>query len=151
MVNSEEFSGGGLGTVRGYLESEELGDNAICTTLELRSPSLGDFIGKAVDEWRFYIFGDFGLLTIDDPLPEQDAKFQARQRRRRHAGAPRQTLQRFARRRHPARQRRQHQCLRAPLDLSRLGRILIYETPSAPPAPAAADVRRHRHRPCLVE
>ena len=27
LVNSEQFSGGGLGTVRGYLESEELGDN----------------------------------------------------------------------------------------------------------------------------
>ena len=29
LVNSEQFAGGGLGTVRGYLEAEELGDNAI--------------------------------------------------------------------------------------------------------------------------
>jgi hemolysin activation/secretion protein len=74
LVNSEQFSGGGLGTVRGYLESEELGDNGIFGSAEMRTPSLGDFLGKAVDEWRFYIFGDAGLLTIDDPLPEQEAK-----------------------------------------------------------------------------
>ncbi len=75
LVNSEQFSGGGLGTVRGYLESEELGDNGIFGTMELRTPSLGDFIGKPVDEWRFYVFGDGGLLTIDDALPEQQEQF----------------------------------------------------------------------------
>ena len=40
LVNSEQFSGGGLGSVRGYLESEALGDNALFGTFELRSPSL---------------------------------------------------------------------------------------------------------------
>ena len=75
LVNSEQFSAGGLGTVRGYLESEELGDNGIIESLELRTPSLGDFFGKAVDDWRFYIFGDAGLLTIDDALPAQQEKY----------------------------------------------------------------------------
>jgi hemolysin activation/secretion protein len=74
LLNSEQFSGGGLGTVRGYLESEELGDNGIFGSAELRTPSLSEFLGKPVDEWRFYIFGDGGLLTINDPLPEQVAK-----------------------------------------------------------------------------
>ena len=75
LVNSEQFSAGGLGTVRGYLESEELGDNGIAESLELRTPSLGNFLGKAVDDWRFYVFGDAALLTIDDALPEQQEKF----------------------------------------------------------------------------
>ena len=75
LVNSEQFSAGGLGTVRGYLESEELGDNGIAETLELRTPSLGDFLGKAVDDWRFYVFGEAALLTIDDALPEQQEKY----------------------------------------------------------------------------
>jgi hemolysin activation/secretion protein len=75
LVNSEQFSGGGLGTVRGYLESEELGDNAIIGSAEMRSPSLGDALGKAVDEWRFYLFGEGGELTINDPLPEQQSQF----------------------------------------------------------------------------
>jgi len=75
LVNSEQFSAGGLGTVRGYLESEELGDNGIAETLELRTPSLGDFLGKAVDDWRFYVFGDAALLTIDDALPAQQEQY----------------------------------------------------------------------------
>ena len=75
LVNSEQFSGGGLGTVRGYLESEELGDNAIFGSMELRTPSLGDVLGKSVNDWRFYVFGEGGLLTIQDPLPEQQEQF----------------------------------------------------------------------------
>jgi len=75
LVNSEQFSGGGVGTVRGYLESEELGDNGILGSAELRSPSLSGLLGKSVDEWRFYLFGEGGILTIDDPLPEQQDKF----------------------------------------------------------------------------
>ena len=70
LVNSEQFSGGGLGTVRGLLESEVLGDNGLLGTVELRSPSLGTFLGKSVAEWRFYLFSDAGVLTQDDPLPE---------------------------------------------------------------------------------
>lgn len=75
LVNSEQFSGGGLGTVRGYLESEELGDNGIFGAVELRTPSLGTFIDKAVDEWRFYLFFEGGVLGNDSPLPEQKSTF----------------------------------------------------------------------------
>ncbi len=71
LVNSEQFSGGGLGTVRGYLESEELGDNAAFGSLELRSPSFGSLISGAVDDWRVYVFAEGGYLTINDPLIEQ--------------------------------------------------------------------------------
>ena len=75
LVNSEQFSGGGLGTVRGYLESEELGDNAFLGSAELRSPNLGGLINKSIDEWRIYGFTDGGVLAIDDPLPEQQTRF----------------------------------------------------------------------------
>ena len=75
LVNSEQFSGGGIGTVRGYLESEELGDNGLLGSVEMRSPSLGDLLGKSVDEWRFYLFGEGGILTINQPLPEQQDNF----------------------------------------------------------------------------
>jgi len=75
LVNSEQFAGGGLPTVRGYLEAEVLGDNAAFGSVELRSPSL---IGKPNDpanEWRFYVFADGGYLELIDPLPEQDSEF----------------------------------------------------------------------------
>jgi hemolysin activation/secretion protein len=75
LLDTEEFSAGGLGTVRGYLESEELGDNALLGTLELRTPSLGNWIGKDVDDWRLYFFTDAGILGINDPLPEQQSRF----------------------------------------------------------------------------
>ncbi len=75
LINNEQFSGGGLGSVRGYLESEELGDNALLGSGEIRTPSLGTWLGKAVDDWRFYAFGEGGLLGLDDVLPEQKATF----------------------------------------------------------------------------
>jgi hemolysin activation/secretion protein len=28
-----------------------------------------------VDEWRFYLFVEGGILAIDDPLPEQQSTF----------------------------------------------------------------------------
>ena len=71
LLNSEQFSGGGLDTVRGYLESEALGDEAIFGSGELRTPSLTSLLGKTVDEWRFYAFGDGGVVSINEPLPEQ--------------------------------------------------------------------------------
>jgi hemolysin activation/secretion protein len=75
LINSEQIGGGGLGTVRGYYEAEELGDNGIFGTLELRSPSLLGWMGKKGDEWRFYSFVDAGRLTLRNPLPEQTSRF----------------------------------------------------------------------------
>jgi hemolysin activation/secretion protein len=83
LVNSEQFGGGGQGTARGYLEAEALGDNAIFGTAEFRTPSLlravkrggreGNPDDATGDEWRFYIFGDAGTVTIHDALPEQNS------------------------------------------------------------------------------
>ncbi len=75
LVSSEEFSGGGQQTVRGYLESEEVGDNGAFGSLELRSPPLIGALGKNIHDWRVYIFGDTGELTVLDPLPGQKAHF----------------------------------------------------------------------------
>lgn len=69
LVDSEEFSVGGLDTVRGYLEAEVLGDNALVGSFEFRSPSLGGFLG--IKEWRVYAFTEGGMATVNDPLPEQ--------------------------------------------------------------------------------
>ena len=75
LVTSEQFSGGGLGTTRGYLEAEVLGDNAVFGTVELRSPSLLQWLRGNGNEWQVYLFGDAGALTIHSPLPEQDSGF----------------------------------------------------------------------------
>jgi hemolysin activation/secretion protein len=76
LVSNEEFAAGGEDTVRGYLESEVLGDSAVLGTLELRSPSLSRWVdGKNLNEWRFFVFGDGGEATVQDPLPEEHARF----------------------------------------------------------------------------
>lgn len=75
LLNSEQFSGGGLATVRGYLESEVLGDNAVLASAELRSPSLLSGNKDKGNELRFYLFAEGGAATLNEPLPEQESFF----------------------------------------------------------------------------
>jgi hemolysin activation/secretion protein len=83
LVDSEQFSGGGLGSARGYLESTALGDNALFGSVEVRSRSFipkpalkeGEMRPSRPNEWRVYAFCDAGLLTVHAPLPEQDPNF----------------------------------------------------------------------------
>ena len=75
LLDSEQFSGGGLGTARGYLESEAVGDNALFGTIELRSPELGRGGGARLSEWRVYAFGDAGWLKLRSALPQQTSRF----------------------------------------------------------------------------
>jgi len=70
LVNTEQFAAGGLGTVRGFLESETLGDNGIAGTIEVRSAPLwqGD---DEKHELRVHGFLDAGAVSIYQPLPDQ--------------------------------------------------------------------------------
>ena len=86
LVNSEQAAGGGMGTVRGYIEAEAVGDNAIFSTVELRTPSLLREVRKGGDpkkpedrtgdEWRFYTFFDAGTVTLHKALPQQTSSYQ---------------------------------------------------------------------------
>jgi hemolysin activation/secretion protein len=78
LINTEQFAVGGLSTVRGYLESAAIGDNAIGGTLELRTPSLippkpdeAATARQQANEWRFHAFVDAMRATLHDPLPDQ--------------------------------------------------------------------------------
>lgn len=76
LVDSEQFSVGGLNTVRGYLESQTVGDSAVAGSVELRSPSLLRwFLEKEKNELRLLGFVDAGSVFINDPLPEQTTNF----------------------------------------------------------------------------
>jgi len=75
LLSSEQIAAGGVSTVRGYLESEEEGDNGVFGSVELRSPSLGDWLHHGVDEWRIYTFCDVGMVSVIDTLPEQQERF----------------------------------------------------------------------------
>ncbi|OAM91086.1 ShlB/FhaC/HecB family hemolysin secretion/activation protein [Termitidicoccus mucosus] len=73
LISPEQFGAGGLGTVRGYLESEAMGDNGFAATLELRTPPLT--FGGLLDELRLYAFTDWAGLALRGALAEQDARF----------------------------------------------------------------------------
>ena len=75
LISNEQYSAGGMDTVRGYLEAEALGDNAIGGTLELRSPQLAGLVGAFVKEWRVYSFVDAAHLGLVDALAEQKAGY----------------------------------------------------------------------------
>ncbi|WP_426425297.1 ShlB/FhaC/HecB family hemolysin secretion/activation protein [Bradyrhizobium genosp. A] len=89
LVSSEQISIGGLDTVRGYLESEVLGDEGVVGNLELRSPNVGDLLQKQMkdetgqgaprfttfNDWRFFVFTDAGQAHVLRPLPEQQSQF----------------------------------------------------------------------------
>ena len=86
LVNSEQAAGGGMGTVRGYIEAEAVGDNAIFSTVELRTPSLLREVRKKGDaknpddrtgnEWRIYGFFDAGAITLHKTLAQQTSSYQ---------------------------------------------------------------------------
>ncbi len=78
LINGEQFAGGGLETVRGYLEATALGDNGVFGTVEVRSPSFigtPDASGKRSNEWRLYGFAEGGLVGIYDALPGQQSQY----------------------------------------------------------------------------
>ena len=75
LVSNEQFGAGGVESVRGYLESEALGDNALLGSLELRTPSLAKNLPDGVDELRLLAFTEGALLRVIQPLPQQTSRF----------------------------------------------------------------------------
>jgi hemolysin activation/secretion protein len=73
LVSNEQLSLGGVDTVRGYYESEALGDFGGAGQVELRSPSLSRYVHGPLTAVRVHAFLDAGAAAIHDPLPGQAA------------------------------------------------------------------------------
>lgn len=90
LISNEEFSIGGVDSVRGYYESEALGDYGGSVQIEVATPSFDGLFhsrgpdGKkrvssstdrrfsaGIQELRFHAFADGGVAYIHDALPEQ--------------------------------------------------------------------------------
>lgn len=71
LVSNEQFSGGGASSVRGYLESEQIADNGVHSSFELRGPLL---FGGTV-QLRPLAFIEGAYLWLNDPLPGQQSEF----------------------------------------------------------------------------
>jgi hemolysin activation/secretion protein len=73
LISNEGFSIGGLDSVRGYFESEALGDKGFAIQTEFSAPPIEGKFAGAPYELRVFAFSDFGYTTIYDVLPEQPA------------------------------------------------------------------------------
>ncbi len=75
LIGNEQLASGGYDSVRGYYQSETMGDQGINGSLELRTPSL--FKGKftRLNDWRFLVFADAGHVTITNPSAGQIDQF----------------------------------------------------------------------------
>jgi hemolysin activation/secretion protein len=73
LLGSEQFSAGGSGSVRGYEESEVVGDNALFFSQELllpiMTPAKDLFDSKYPDSLRLFVFHDYARTWNVDKLP----------------------------------------------------------------------------------
>jgi len=75
LVSNEQFTIGGGSSVRGYLQSEGVGDLGITETLQLDGPSFADSLPDFVGELRPYAFADWGVVSVIDSLKDQQSRF----------------------------------------------------------------------------
>jgi hemolysin activation/secretion protein len=71
LIDNEQFAIGGVDSVRGYLEAEDLGDIGVEGSIELHSPHLASAFGVHPREAYLYLLYDAGVASLIDPLPTQ--------------------------------------------------------------------------------
>jgi hemolysin activation/secretion protein len=71
LISNEQFGIGGVDSVRGYLESQALGDYGGSGQFELRSPSMHGVWESQLQRVIGFVFYDAGVVRIQDALPGQ--------------------------------------------------------------------------------
>lgn len=70
LINNEQFSAGGMQSVRGYFLTQVLGDSGLSASISLFSPALGFGVsGDYLKDLRALIFFDFARVWLNKPLP----------------------------------------------------------------------------------
>ena len=74
LIPNEQYTAGGMTSVRGYEEAAALGDDALHLTAEISGPDIGPRLSGRLQltPYRFY---DFARLTVISPLPSQTDTF----------------------------------------------------------------------------
>jgi hemolysin activation/secretion protein len=75
LISNEQFSIGGFSSVRGYYESQVLGDRGYSAGFELRTPSLGQWLSDHINDARGLAFFDWGQVWIKESAPEQTGQY----------------------------------------------------------------------------
>jgi hemolysin activation/secretion protein len=69
LISNEQFSVGGWQTVRGYHETEALGDDGVMASLEWHSPDLAFLELSGMNQLRFLTFFDVARTWVQSPAP----------------------------------------------------------------------------------
>jgi len=72
LVSNEQFAAGGVDSVRGYFESQLLGDDGLNLSFELRSRSFAGAVSDELRDLRFHAFLDAAAIRLREPLPGQE-------------------------------------------------------------------------------
>ena len=72
LISNEEFSAGGADSVRGFEESEILGDQGLRASTELRTPKVFSRWLPRLQQSYLFGFSEVGYLQTRDPLAAQD-------------------------------------------------------------------------------
>lgn len=74
LISNEQFSMGGVDTVRGYYETQALSDDGATASLELYSPKLNPESWEFVNKLRALVFFDSAKGWIKDTLPGNESQ-----------------------------------------------------------------------------
>jgi hemolysin activation/secretion protein len=74
LINNEQFAMGGGQSVRGYYQTQQLGDDGLNASFELQSPALTQW--EFAQNLRAHAFFDYGYLWIQKPLAPSPANYQ---------------------------------------------------------------------------
>lgn len=75
LISNEQYGAGGAESVRGYYESQVLGDDGITGSMELQTPHLGRDGWEALNSLRAHLFVDGAYLRVRKPLPGNAASY----------------------------------------------------------------------------
>jgi len=72
LVGNEQLSLGGVNSVRGYLETEELADYGVLASVQVDTPQiqLGRLLNMPLEG---FVFWDWGSGWLNEPLPDEDS------------------------------------------------------------------------------
>jgi hemolysin activation/secretion protein len=75
LISNEQFAVGGMQSVRGYYQTQQLGDDGVNLSVELHSPQLFPADWEQVQSLRALAFFDWAYLWIQQPLPQNPSYY----------------------------------------------------------------------------
>ena len=74
LISNEQLSIGGNATVRGYFESQNLGDRGVISSIEAYTPALFPSV-KAISDFKILTFLEGAAVEVLQPLKDQEKNF----------------------------------------------------------------------------